>query len=117
MPVGERSLTELAFFGKKARVFLTLGLGRGHDCATEAPAGPWSQEMQARNQPRYRKRGMLVSENYDKLVRLVEEVKEDLDKAEAGNKSAAVRVRKQMQEVKAVAQELRKDMMAVKKPE
>jgi hypothetical protein len=58
-----------------------------------------------------------VSENYDKLVRLVEEVKEDLDKAEAGNKSAAVRVRKQMQEVKAVAQELRKEMMAVKKPE
>ncbi len=60
---------------------------------------------------------MQVSENYDKLVRLVEEVKEDLDKAEAGNKSAAVRVRKQMQEVKAVAQDLRKEMMLVKKPE
>jgi len=58
-----------------------------------------------------------VSETYETLVRLVTEVKEDLEKAENGNKSAAVRVRKQMQEVKKVAQELRKEMMLVKKPE
>jgi hypothetical protein len=58
-----------------------------------------------------------VSENYERLVRLIEDVKEDLDKAESGNKSAAVRVRKQMQEVKQVAQDLRKEMMTVKKPE
>jgi hypothetical protein len=64
-----------------------------------------------------RKRGTQVSENYETLVRLVEEVKEDLEKAESGNKSAAVRVRKQMQEVKRVAQELRKEMMDVKKTE
>ena len=57
-----------------------------------------------------------MSENYDKLVRLVEEVKDDLEKAESGNKSAAVRVRKQMQEVKQTAQDIRKDMMDVKKP-
>ena len=57
-----------------------------------------------------------MSENYDKLVRLVEEVKDDLEKAESGNKSAAVRVRKQMQDVKQTAQDIRKDMMDVKKP-
>ncbi|MBP7750490.1 MAG: hypothetical protein KA323_07335 [Planctomycetes bacterium] len=40
-----------------------------------------------------------------------------MEKAEAGNKSAAVRVRKSMQEVKQVAQDIRKDMMDVKKAE
>lgn len=58
-----------------------------------------------------------MSETYETLVRLVTEVKEDLEKAENGNKSAAVRVRKQMQEIKKVAQDLRKEMMLVKKPE
>ena len=58
-----------------------------------------------------------MSENYDKLVKLVEEVRDDLEKAESGNKSAAVRVRKMMQDVKKVAQDIRKDMMDVKNPD
>ena len=56
-----------------------------------------------------------MSENFDALARLVEEVRDDLEKAETGNKSAAVRVRKAMQDVKKYAQEIRKDMMDVKK--
>ena len=58
-----------------------------------------------------------MSENYDKLVKVVEEVRDDLEKAENGNKSAAVRVRKMMQDVKKLAQDVRKDMMDVKKTE
>ena len=58
-----------------------------------------------------------MSENYEKLVKLVEETRDDLEKAESGNKSAAVRVRKMMQDVKKVAQDIRKDMMDVKNPD
>jgi hypothetical protein len=58
-----------------------------------------------------------VSANFEKLVKIVEETRPDMEKAEAGNKSAAVRVRKSMQEVKQVAQDIRKDMMDVKKAE
>ncbi len=56
-----------------------------------------------------------MSESYEKLVRLVEEIREDVEKAESGNKSAAVRVRKQMQEIKKVAQDIRGEMMELKK--
>jgi hypothetical protein len=59
---------------------------------------------------------MDVSANFDKLVKLVEETREDLEKAETGNKSAAVRVRKQMQEIKNVAQDMRKEMLNIKGP-
>lgn len=58
-----------------------------------------------------------MSENYDKLVKVVEEVRDDLEKAETGNKSAAVRVRKMMQDIKKLAQDVRKEMMDVKKTE
>lgn len=58
-----------------------------------------------------------MSEIYENLQKLVNEVQPDLEKAERGNKSAAVRVRKAMQDIKKVAQDLRKEMMDIKKGE
>ncbi len=46
-------------------------------------------------------------EAYDRLVRIVEEVAEEVKKAEGGNKAAGTRVRKAMQDVKKAAQDLR----------
>jgi hypothetical protein len=44
---------------------------------------------------------------YDSLKELVSSIESDLVKAEGGNKAAGTRVRKQMQEIKKVAQEVR----------
>lgn len=52
--------------------------------------------------------------SYAKLVEVVEAVKGDIEKAEGGNKAATGRVRKAMQEVKAVAQEIRKEMLSLR---
>lgn len=52
-----------------------------------------------------------MSQNYDQLVEAISACREDVEKAEAGNKAATSRVRKSMQEVKALAQELRKEML------
>ena len=46
-------------------------------------------------------------EAYDRLVRLVQEAPEDVQKAEGGNKAAGPRVRKHMQEIKSAAQDVR----------
>ncbi|MDZ4755948.1 MAG: hypothetical protein SGJ11_15805 [Phycisphaerae bacterium] len=46
-------------------------------------------------------------EAYDRLVKLVTEVEDDVKKAEGGNKAAGTRVRKIMQEVRQAAQDLR----------
>ena len=46
-------------------------------------------------------------ESYDRLVRIVEEIAEEVRKAEGGNKAAGTRVRKAMQDVKKAAQDLR----------
>lgn len=46
-------------------------------------------------------------EAYDRLVRLVQEAAEDVQKAEGGNKAAGTRVRKHMQNIKAAAQDVR----------
>ncbi len=50
-------------------------------------------------------------EAYDRLVRIVEEIAEEVRKAEGGNKAAGTRVRKSMQDVKKAAQELRVGML------
>ena len=50
-------------------------------------------------------------EEYERLRRMVEEVAEDVAKAEGGNKTAGVRVRKLMQEIKNIAQEVRKKIL------
>ncbi len=46
-------------------------------------------------------------EAYDRLVKLVQDVAEEVSKARGGNKAAGTRVRKAMQEVKKAAQEVR----------
>lgn len=46
-------------------------------------------------------------EAYDRLMKLVQEAAEDIQKAEGGNKAAGTRVRKQMQDIKAAAQDVR----------
>lgn len=53
-------------------------------------------------------------EAYEKLVRLVREVEEDVKKAAGGNKAAGTRVRKVMQDVRAAAQELRVAILAAR---
>ena len=55
-----------------------------------------------------------MSQNYDKLVQVVEDVRGDVEKAEAGNKAACARVRKAMQELKACAQDIRKEMLELR---
>ena len=51
-----------------------------------------------------KERGM---EAFDRLKQAVVAVEEDLAKAESGNKAAGTRVRKAMQEIKKIAQEVR----------
>ncbi len=46
-------------------------------------------------------------EAYDLLVKLVQDIAEEVSKAEGGNKAAGTRVRKAMQDVKKAAQDLR----------
>lgn len=52
--------------------------------------------------------------SYTKLIEVVEAVKGDVEKAEGGNKAATSRVRKAMQEVKSVAQDIRKEMLELR---
>lgn len=55
-------------------------------------------------------------ENYNKIVALVELMKEDVDKFfDKGNKSAGTRVRTACQDLKKLAQELRVDVQDAKK--
>lgn len=55
-----------------------------------------------------------MSQNYDNLRAAVDAVAGDVEKAEKGNKAATSRVRKSMQEVKAIAQEIRKEMLELR---
>lgn len=50
-------------------------------------------------------------EEYLKLKQLVDEVADDVYKAQGGNKAAGTRVRKVMQEIKNTAQEVRKKIL------
>lgn len=52
--------------------------------------------------------------SFSKLVEVIEAAKGDVEKAEAGNKAATGRVRKSMQEIKNIAQEIRKEMLALR---
>ena len=46
-----------------------------------------------------------------RLEELVASCREDYNKAKGGNKAAGTRVRKTMQEIKALAQDIRKEML------
>lgn len=50
-------------------------------------------------------------EEYEVLKRLVAEAEDDIRKAEGGNKAAGTRARKQMQEIKNAAQDVRKKVL------
>lgn len=50
-------------------------------------------------------------ETYEQLKNLINAVEDDIRKAAGGNKAAGTRVRKQMQDVKNAAQELRKQVL------
>ena len=57
-------------------------------------------------------------QSYDELVRLVTEVKADLEKAEQkSNKAAGTRVRKAMQDMKKAAQKVREDILKLRTQE
>jgi hypothetical protein len=51
---------------------------------------------------------------YDTLCRLVREVEEDMKKATGGNKAAGTRVRKSMQDIKDVAQQIRQRVLEMR---
>ncbi len=53
-------------------------------------------------------------QEYEQLKQLVEEVDDDIKKAEGGNKAAQTRVRKQMQDVKNLAQDIRKKCLELR---
>ncbi len=53
-------------------------------------------------------------QEYETLKRLVAEIEDDVQKAEGGNKAAGTRVRKQMQEVKNTAQEIRAKVLELR---
>ena len=55
-----------------------------------------------------------MTQNYENLVSAVEAIRPDVEKAEKGNKAATSRVRKAMQEVKAMAQDIRKEMLQLR---
>lgn len=55
-----------------------------------------------------------MSQNYERLVQVVNDARVELEKAEAGNKAATSRVRKAMQDVKNIAQDIRKEMLEVR---
>jgi hypothetical protein len=52
--------------------------------------------------------------SFPKLIEVIEAVKLEIEKAEAGNKAATGRVRKAMQEIKTIAQEIRKEMLELR---
>jgi hypothetical protein len=53
-------------------------------------------------------------QEYDHLRELVESAADDVAKAEGGNKAAGTRVRSIMQDVKASAQEVRKQILELR---
>lgn len=55
-----------------------------------------------------------MSQNYEKMLNTVNAIRDDFEKAEAGNKAAQTRVRKAMQDVKNLAQDIRKEMLEVR---
>lgn len=53
-------------------------------------------------------------EEFETLKRLIAEVEDDIQKAQGGNKAAGTRVRKQMQEIKNIAQEVRVKILGMR---
>ena len=58
--------------------------------------------------------GEAQMESFEKLKRVIAEIQDDVDKTRGGNKAAGTRVRKAMQELKSVAQDVRKEVLEVR---
>ncbi|MEO1007018.1 MAG: histone H1 [Planctomycetota bacterium] len=61
--------------------------------------------------------GDTLVEKYDQMKQILESIAEDLDKAKGGNKAAGTRVRSAMQDIKNLAQEVRKEVLDMRKQE
>ena len=77
-------------------------------------ATPMRPVCTAGQDPRKEQVTPIMSDNFDKLVSILEAARDDVEKAEAGNKAATSRVRKAMQELKATAQDVRKEMLELR---
>ena len=53
-------------------------------------------------------------QEYEELKIMVAEIESDIDKAEGGNKAAGTRVRKQMQQIKQAAQNVRNRVLEIR---
>jgi hypothetical protein len=53
-------------------------------------------------------------QEFEALKAMIVEIENDVNKAEAGNKAAGTRVRKQMQDIKKVAQDIRAKMLEIR---
>ena len=56
-------------------------------------------------------------QEYEDLKTLVAEIEADINKAEGGNKAAGTRVRKQMQQIKQAAQDVRNRILEIRSTE
>lgn len=56
-------------------------------------------------------------EEFESLKQMIVEIEEDIRKAEGGNKAAGTRVRKQMQDIKNMAQSVRQKVLELREPE
>jgi hypothetical protein len=53
-------------------------------------------------------------EEFERLKQMITEIEDDVRKAEGGNKAAGTRVRKQMQDIKNLAQDVRKKVLELR---
>jgi hypothetical protein len=53
-------------------------------------------------------------ESYERMKQVLADIQDDVDKCRGGNKAAGTRVRKAMQDIKAIAQEVRKEVLEVR---
>ncbi len=53
-------------------------------------------------------------QEYEDLKTMVAEIEDDLNKAEGGNKAAGTRIRKQMQQIKKVANAIRSKILELR---
>lgn len=56
-------------------------------------------------------------DEYVQLKKLVDEIADDIAKAEGGNKAAGTRVRKAMQDIKNTAQNIRQKVLTIRESE
>ncbi|MEQ8317685.1 MAG: hypothetical protein RIE77_02665 [Phycisphaerales bacterium] len=54
-------------------------------------------------------------QQYEQMKQILDSIAEDMDKVKAGNKAAGTRVRTAMQDIKNLAQELRKEVLELRK--